>query len=51
MGLAAGGAILAFFWVRGSHPLDAFALPMPVMLFIALWRFTVLSEKRSHSVY
>jgi len=51
MGLAATGAILAYFLVRGSHPLDAFALLMPFMLFIALWRFTLLSEKRSHSVY
>lgn len=51
MGLAATGAILAFFWVRGSHPLDAFAILMPVMLFIGLWRFTVLSEKRSHYVF
>ena len=49
MGLAATGAILAFFWVRGPHPLDAFAILMPVMLFMGLWRFTILSEKKCHS--
>lgn len=48
MGLALTGAILSFFWVRGTHPLDAFAILMPVMLFMGLWRFTIRAEKRFH---
>jgi len=49
MGLTATGAILAFFWVRRPHLLDALTILMPVMLFMGLWRFTILSEKKCHS--
>jgi len=46
MGLAAAGSILAFFWVRGTRPLNAFALLVPVVLFMGLWGFTIVSEKK-----
>lgn len=51
MALAAIGAILAFCWVKGFHQLDPLAILIPILLFIGLWRFTILSEKRSHSAY
>jgi UDP-N-acetylmuramyl pentapeptide phosphotransferase/UDP-N-acetylglucosamine-1-phosphate transferase len=50
MGLAVTGAILAFFWVKGFPHSDVPAILIPFMIFIGLWRFTVLSEKKRHSV-
>ena len=50
MGLAVTGAILAFFWVKGFHHLDVLAILIPFMVFMGLWRFTILSEKKRHSV-
>jgi UDP-N-acetylmuramyl pentapeptide phosphotransferase/UDP-N-acetylglucosamine-1-phosphate transferase len=49
MGLALTGAILAFLWVKGSHHLDALAILIPIVLFVGLWRLTILSEKKCHS--
>ena len=49
MGFTATGAILAFFWVKGFYHLNALAILIPIMLFIGLWRFTILSEKKCHS--